>query len=125
MISKVKKLIISAFASILLLTGALATTADAQGRHKRRPQPVIIYQPYYPFYIYNPSYYPGYCVVTPGSHQWRWGYREGRDEGDDDADDGKPMNPAGDKDFYKSSSCSYRQAYIQGYYDAYWKEIRD
>ncbi|MGH9940208.1 MAG: hypothetical protein ACREAM_28535 [Blastocatellia bacterium] len=124
--SKVKRLIIGAFASIVLLTGAVTITAEAQ-EVIVQPRQVIVYPPYGPFRypIYEPYYYPSCWVVDPTGYQWSWGYKEGRDEGKDDADDGKPINPARHKDFYKSGSCAYRQAFVQGYYDAYWKKIRD
>jgi len=128
--SKIKKLIIGAFAAIILLVGAATTTAQAQ-EVIIRPRRVIVYPTYDPYWypIYDPYWYPvcytRVCVVNPASYEWSWGYREGRDEGKDDAEDGKPINPAGHKDFYKSGSYAYRQAFIQGYYDGYWKKIRD
>jgi len=144
---KLKKLIISVFAAIILLAGAFTTSTTAQTfiikRHRVIVYPPIvtpIYQPIqYPIYqpiqyptyqpiqypVYEPVYYPRYWVVYPGGNDWGWGYREGRDEGKDDAKDGNVMNPTIHSDFYKSGSPTYRQAFIQGYYDGYWKKIRD
>jgi len=124
--ARVKKLIIGAFAAIILLTGAFTTTAGAQeviiGRHQ-----VIVYPTYDPSWypVYDPYYYPRYWVVEPDSYLWKKGYKEGRHEGKHDAKHGIPIDPAGTEDFYKSSSYAYRQAFIQGYYDGYWKKIRD
>ena len=96
-------------------------------------QPVVtpVYQPIqYPIYqpvqvpIYEPVYTPNW-VIYPGGGDWKWGYKEGRDEGKDDARDGRGINPTIHSDFYKSGSYTYRQAFIQGYYDGYWKKIRD
>src|SRR5262252_5160637 len=142
MISTLKKLIMSLFAAVILLPGVSKITADAQYRHWRRPVRVIIIQPYrpvvqpyrpvvqqyYPVYyypIYNPYLWPVYGVAEPFSYLQEKGYKEGRDEGKDDAEDGRLPNPIMHKDFYKSYSPVYRQAFIQGYYDAYRREVID
>ena len=121
-----KKLIMSVFAAVILLPGVSNIRADAQHRHWRRSGRVIIVQPYspvfYPVYeypVYSPYSWPTY-VVEPFSY---WGYEEGRDEGEDDAEDGRPPNPTAHRDFYKSYSPIYRQAFIQGYYDAYRRKM--
>src|SRR5215813_8524955 len=121
----IKKLILSVFALVVLLPGVFTSTAAAQDRHKRRPPRVIIYQPYYPIYdpFYDPSWdpywWPRYRVLGPFAYGQEWGYREGLDEGKDDAKEGRPADPAANKDFYKSNSYAYRQAFIRGYYDGY------
>ena len=128
---QLKKLIIGAFAAIILLAGALTTSATAQTfiikRHRVIVYPPVVYPIYQPiqYPVYEPVYYPRYWIVYPGGNDWSWGYREGRDEGKDDAEDGRMMNPTMHSDFYKSGSYSYRQAFIQGYYDGYLKKIRD
>jgi|SRR5262249_31639633 len=128
---QLKKLIIGAFAAIILLAGALTTSATAQAfiikRHRVIVYPPVVYPIYQPiqYPVYEPVYYPRYWIVYPGGNDWSWGYREGRDEGKDDAEDGRMMNPTMHSDFYKSGSYSYRQAFIQGYYDGYLKKIRD
>ncbi len=120
-----KKLLMSAFAAVILLPGVSTITATAQDRHYPRPQRVIIYRPFYPIYdpfwdpFWDPYWWPNYRVVDPIAYNQEWGYREGRDEGKDDAKVGRPPNPTNNKDYYKSSSYAYRQAFIQGYYDAY------
>ena len=133
-----KKLIMSVFAAVILLPGVSNITVDAQHKHWRRPVRVIVVQPYYPVVqpyspVYYPVYYPyrepylwpTYSVVEPFPYLQEKGYKEGSDEGEDDAEDGRPPNPTIHKDFYKSFSPFYRQAFIQGYYDAYRKEIID
>jgi len=139
MSQKLKKLIISAFAAIILLAGAFTTSASAQTfiikRHRVIVYPPVVYPIYQPvqypvfqpiqYPVLQPVYYPTYGVVYPGDRDWRWGYKEGRDEGKDDAEDGRIMNPTIHSDYYKSDSYTYRQAFIQGYYDGYWKKIRD
>jgi hypothetical protein len=144
---KLKKLMIGAFASIVLLAGAFTTSSTAQTfiikRHRVIVFPPVVtpiyrpvYQPiqypvYQPVYqpiqypVYQPVYYPNYWVVYPTGNDWDWGYREGRDEGKDDAEDGRIMNPTIHSDYYKSGSYTYRQAFIQGYYDGYLRKIRD
>jgi hypothetical protein len=136
-----KKLIMSLFAAVILLPGVSKVTADAQYVYWRRPVRVIIIQPYrpvvrpyypvvqpyYPVYYpaYDPYILPTYGVVEPFSYLQGKGYKEGVDEGKDDAEDGRLPNPTIHKDFYKSYSPVYRQAFIQGYYDAYRRKIID
>jgi hypothetical protein len=136
-----KKLIMSLFAAGILLPGVSKVTADAQYVYWRRPVRVIIIQPsrpvvrpyypvvqqYYPVYypVYDPYILPTYGVAEPFSYLQVKGYKEGVDEGKDDAEDGRLPNPAIHKDFYKSYSPVYRQAFIQGYYDAYRRKIID
>lgn len=129
-----KKLIMSVFAAVVLLPG-VSNTADAQHkhwRHWRGPGRVIIVQPYSPVYypvyeypVYAPyPYMPGPAYMAePFSYLQEKGYKEGRDEGKDDAEDGRPPNPTIHKDFYKSYSPIYRQAFIQGYYDEYRRKM--
>ena len=121
-----KKLIMSVFAAVVFLPG-VSNTADAQHRHWRGR--IIIVQPYSPVYypvyeypVYDPYLRPVY-VVEPFPYLQEKGYKEGRDEGKDDAEDGRPPNPTIHKDFYKSFSPIYRQAFIQGYYDEYRRKM--
>src|SRR5262249_51238715 len=112
-----KKLIMSLFASVILLPGVSKITADAQYRHWRRSVRVIVVQPYYPVVRqYYPVYYPAYdpylwptygVVVEPFSYLQEKGYKEGRDEGKDDAEDGRLPNPTIHKDFYKKPSQNF------------------
>ena len=130
-----KKLIMSVFATIILLPGVSNITADAQHGHWRqwrRPGRVIIVQPYSPVYspvyeypVYDPYLWPTYYynMAGPFSYLQEKGYKEGRDEGKDDAEDGKPPNPTIHKDFYKFFSPVYRQAFIQEYYDEYRRKM--
>ena len=129
-----KKLIMSLFAAVILLPGVSKVTADAQYVYWRRPVRVIIIQPYrpvvrpyYPVYYpaYDPYILPTYSVAEPFLYLQVKGYKEGVDEGKDDAEDGRLPNPTIHKDFYKSYSPVYRQAFIQGYYDAYRRKIID
>ena len=133
MIPTLKKLIMSLFAAIILLPGVSKITADAQ-YHWRRSVRVIVVQPYFPvvrpyypvyYPVYNPYLLPAYGVAEPFSYLQEKGYKEGVDEGKDDAEDGRLPNPTIHKDFYKSYSPVYRQAFIQGYYDAYRRKIID
>jgi hypothetical protein len=137
-----KKLIMSLFAGFILLPGVSKIKADAQYVYWRRPVRIIVIrqyspvvrlhfrvvrpyypvvQPYYPVYypVYDPYPLPTYGAVEPFPYLQEKGYKEGVDEGKDDAEDGRLPNPTIHKDFYKSYSPVYRQAFIQGYYDAY------
>jgi len=122
----IKKLILGAVASVILLLGVANTTAQAQDKHHRYPRGGV-YGPYYPIYdpfyppVWDPFWGPRYKVLNPVAYEQEWGYREGRYEGMDDAKDGRPANPAGTKDYYKSDSYAYRQAFVQGYFDGYRK----
>jgi len=128
--STLKKLIMSLFAAVIFLPGVSKITADAQYIYWRRPVRVIQVQPYYPvvrpyYPVYGPYLLPTYDVVGPFYYLQEKGYKEGVDEGKDDAEDGRLPNPTIHKDFYKSYSPVYRQAFIQGYYDAYRRKIID
>ena len=134
MTSTLKKLIMSLFAGVILLPGVSKITADAQYVYWRRPVRIIVVrryypvvQPYYPVYypVYDPYSLPTYGVEGPFPYLQEKGYKEGVDEGKDDAEDGRLPNPTIHKDFYKSYSPVYRQAFIQGYYDAYRRKIMD
>ena len=128
---RVKQLVMGAFAAILLLSGAFATTAVAQGRVIRRPARVIFVRPYNPFWyrrydpFWDPFYTTRYQVVDPIAYQREQGYREGRDEGKKDAKHGIAANPKGHKDYLKSSSLAYREAFMQGYNESFRKETAE
>jgi len=128
--NRVKQLILGVVAAVILVIGiGSSTTADAQGRVIRRPRPVIIYRHYNPFWyrhydpFWSPYWGPTYTYVDPIAYQREQGYREGRDEGKDDAKKGRPANPTGHKDYLKSNSITYREAFVQGYNERYKEEI--
>jgi hypothetical protein len=129
-----KRLLLTAFAGVMLFTGVGSITANAQGKAVRRPhrppKRIIVYRPYYrpyyhPFYdpFYDPfwgSYWgPRYTVVDPIAYQREQGYGEGRDEGKDDAKKGRLSNPTGHKDYLKSNSLTFREAFVRGYNEGY------
>jgi hypothetical protein len=136
-LNKAKQLILGVFAAVLIMSGALTITAEAQNRGvnkpRRVPKRVFVYRPYYRYYspFYHPfsdpfwgSYWgPTYRVVDPIAYQREQGYREGRDEGKDDAKEGRPANPTGHKDYLKSNSLAFREAFVQGYDERYREEI--
>lgn len=126
---RVRQLVMGAFAAIMLLSGAFATTAEAQDRViRRRPPRVIFVRPYNPFWYrrYDPFwdsfYYPRYRVVDPIAYQREQGYSDGRDEGKEDAKKGRLANPTGHKDYLKSKSLAYREAFVQGYNERFREE---
>ncbi len=127
---RVKQIIMGGLAAIMLLSGVLTSTADAQGRViHRRPPRVIVVRPYNPFWYrrYDPfwdPFYPRYQyqMVDPIAYQREQGYNEGRDEGKKDAKKGRPANATGHKDYLKSNSLAYREAFVQGYNERYREE---
>jgi len=124
---KITQIVIGAFTAIMLLSGAFATTAEAQVRVIRRPRQVIVYRTYNPFWYrrYDPFYASRYTVVDPIAYQREQGYNEGRSEGKKDAKKGLPANPTGHKDYLKSSSLAYREAFVQGYNERYREEMAE
>ena len=128
---KVKQIMIGAFAAIMLLSGAFAITSEAQTRVIRRPTRVIVYRRYNPFWyrrydpFWDPFYSSRYRVVDPIAYQREQGYNEGRSEGKKDAKRGIPANPTGHKDYLKSSSLAYREAFVQGYNERYREEMAE
>lgn len=129
--NRMKRMIVGAFAAVLLMSGALIGTAEAQGRFVRRhnrPARVIVYRPFSPFWHrqYDPFWDPfptSYRVVDPIGYQREQGYSEGRSEGKDDAKKGLPADPTGHKAYLKSKSLAFREAFIQGYNERYHEEI--
>jgi hypothetical protein len=128
---KLKQIVIGAFAVMMLLSGAFAPTAEAQTRVIRTPTRVIVYRPYNPFWyrrydpFWDPFYSTRYRVVDPIAYQREQGYNEGRSEGKKDAKKGLPANPTGHKDYLKSSSLAYREAFVQGYNERYREEMAE
>jgi hypothetical protein len=124
-----KQLVIGAFATLTLLSGVFATTASAQGRVFVRPPRVIVYRPFNPFWYqpYGPywGWGPRYTVVDPIAYQREQGYEEGRSKGKEDAKKGRPANAIGQKDYLKSNSLAYREAFVQGYNERYQEKIRE
>src|SRR4030095_5648462 len=105
---RIKQIVLGAFAAVMLLSGAFATTGEAQVRVIRRPSRIIVYRPYNPFWyrrydpFWDPFYTSRYTVVDPIAYQREQGYRDGRDEGKKDAKKGRLANPTGNKDYLKS-----------------------
>ena len=127
--NKSKKLIIGLFLVMMFLVGLAPLTADAQSRHRHRPSRIIVYRNPFWYRHYDPfwnSFYsPTYRVVDPIAYERERGYREGRDEGKDDAKKGRPANATGHKDYRKSDSLYFRNAFIQGYNEGYREKLAD
>jgi hypothetical protein len=133
-INKVKALMLGLSLVAMLLVGfGSTTTADAQNRRIRRPHRVIVYRNYSPFWyrhyspFYDPFYNPFYStrMVDPVAYQREQGFREGKDEGKDDAKKGLEANATGHKDFTKSNSVHFREAFVQGYAAGYREKMAD
>jgi hypothetical protein len=129
--NKVKGFITGIFLVAMLIGPVGATTADAQTRRRgHRPPRIIVYRSYDPFWhwrydpFWNP-YYSRYSVVDPVAYQRERGFSEGKDEGKDDAKKGRPANATGHKDYLKSDSIHFREAFIQGYNAGYEEKIAD
>jgi hypothetical protein len=131
--NKVKQLMMGAFVAVMLFAGVGLTTANAQERVVRRPHRphrIIVYRPYNPFWYrhYDPFWDPypyTYRVVDPIAYQREQGYSEGRSEGKKDAKKGRPANPTGNKDYLKSNSLAYREAFVKGYNERYQEEMAE
>ncbi|MCI0392060.1 MAG: hypothetical protein MOB07_25275 [Acidobacteria bacterium] len=114
------KLMMGALVAVVLLITVGSTTADAHGRGFRRPNRVIFYRPYRPFY--RPYWVTTYRVVDPIAAAKEEGYSDGRSRGKDDAKEGRENDPENHKQFNKSKSLAYREAFLQGYADGYNKQ---
>ena len=130
--NKVKALIMGIALVGTLLLGVGAATADAQNRRRHhRPPRIIVYRNYNPFWyrhydpFWDPFYSSRYRVVDPVAYEREKGYREGRDEGKDDAKKDRPSNATGHKDYLKSDSIHFREAFIQGYNEGYRQKIAE
>jgi len=122
--SGIRKLLLGALTAVTLVIGiGSATTTEAQGRRivVVRPPRVIITRPYRPFW--GPHWDRTYTVVDPIGEHREDGYRDGIDKGKDDAKDGLGSNPERHKQFNKSKSLAYRQAFLHGYDEGYRREL--
>jgi hypothetical protein len=132
---RAKKLILGLFLVVAFLFSVGSITASAQGtkgrKVVRRPQRVIVYRTYNPFWyryydpFWDPFYPSRYRVVDPIAYQRERGYREGKDEGEEDAEKGRPANAKGHKDYLKSDSIHFREAFVQGYNEGYREELAE
>jgi hypothetical protein len=130
--NKAKALIMGLFFVVTLLVGVGSITVNAQNRGAvRRPSRVIVYRHYSPFWyrhydpFYDPFYYSRYRAVDPIAYQKEQGYREGKDEGKDDARHNRIANATGHKDYLKSDSIHFREAFVKGYDDGYQEKIAE
>lgn len=130
--NKIKGLIVGMSLVIMLLIGIGSTTANAQGKRVvRRPARVFVYRNYNPFWyryydpFWDPFYYSHYRVVDPIAYQREQGYREGKDEGKEDAKKGRAASATGNKDYLKSNSIHFREAFLQGYNAGYQEKLAD
>ena len=85
------------------------------------------YHRYDPFYspFYDPFWGSSYRTVDPIAYQKEQGYSKGRSKGKDDAKKGLTANATGHKDYLKSDSLHYREAFVQGYNEGYWDKLAD
>jgi len=130
--NRVKKLIVGLSVAVMLMATVGSTVANAQGKRRgHKPPRVIFYRAYDPFWyrrhdpFWDSHYYPRYRVVDPIAYQKEKGYKEGKDEGEEDAEKGRVANATGHKDYLKSDSIHFREAFVQGYNDGYQEELSE
>src|SRR5262245_29527966 len=121
---KPKQLALGAIVAILLASATLSTTANAQGRVVCRQHLVIVYRHYNPFWYryYDPFWSPfpsTYTTVDPIVAQREEGFSNGRSKGKKDAKKGLPNAPTSHKEYSKSNSLAYREAFLKGYAEGY------
>lgn len=130
-LSGMKKVVVGAVAAGALISGPLLTSARAQGARRHRPHPVIIYRYHNPFWyrrydpFWNPYWGPSTYTVDPIAYQREQGYSKGRSKGKEDAKKGRPANATGQKDYLKSNSLAYREAFVQGYNERFQEELAE
>ena len=109
----------------MLVVGALAAPAQAQGRVVRSPRVVVVRRPFFGPRFYGPGWgwgypYYGYSYwEDPIAYEKEMGYRDGLNKGKDDAKHERADDPNSHKSYRNSNSLAYRQAFLQGYNDAY------
>jgi hypothetical protein len=130
--NKVRQLALGTFITVMLIAGLGLTTVNAQDRtvQVRRPHRVIIYRPYNPFWYrrYDPFWDPfpyTYRVIDPIAAQREEGFSDGRSKGKKDAKKGLAQEPTRHKDYNKSNSLAYREAFLKGYADGYRYEMNE
>jgi hypothetical protein len=126
---KTNRLILAFVVMGMLMVGVGSISANAQGRHAvRRPGRVIVYRHYNPYWygcnrfynpFWDPFYYSSYQVVDPVAYQTEKGYRDGRNQGKEDAKKARPAVATDNKNYSKSDSIHYREAFVKGYKEAY------
>ena len=114
-LNRVKKLVMGAFVTAILLFGAMPMTAHAQRIVRNRV--VIVHRPFFG----NPFWWNGpyYTYTDPIAYQRETGYSDGLSRGKSDARHGLPDNPESHSHFRNSDSATYRDAFVQGYNDGY------
>ena len=111
----VKKLVMSAFVTAILLFGAVPLTANAQ-RVIRENRVFIVHRPFFNPWWYNGPYY---TYTDPIAYQRETGYSDGLSRGKSDAKHGKAFDPDSHSHLRNSDSATYRDAFVQGYNDGY------
>ncbi|MEP7340654.1 MAG: hypothetical protein ABI977_23180 [Acidobacteriota bacterium] len=115
----IKGIVMGLLVAVVFFVSVGSTTASAQGRRYRGHQRVIFYRHYNPFW----DTYPIYRVIDPIAALREQGYSDGRSRGKDDAKDGRASTPYDQKQYYKSNSLAYREAFLKGYAEGYHKQI--
>ena len=114
----IKGIVLGLLIAAVFFISVGSTTANAQGRRYHGHRRVIFYRHYDPFW----DTYPTYRVVDPIAALREQGYSDGRGRGKDDARDGRGNNPYDQKQYYKSNSLAYREAFLKGYAEGYRKQ---
>jgi hypothetical protein len=112
--NRVKKLLLGAFAAILLF-GAAPLTANAQSVVVR-PRVFVVHRPFFNPWWGSPYYY---TYTDPIAYQRETGYSDGLSRGKSDAKHGKAFDPDSHSHLRNSDSATYRDAFVQGYNDGY------
>ena len=113
----IKGLVMGLLVAVVFFISAGSTTANAQGRRYCGHRRVVFYRHFDPFWDFRT-----YRVVDPIATLQEQGYSDGRNRGKDDARDGRGNNPYDQKQYYKSNSLAYREAFLKGYAEGYRKQ---
>lgn len=124
---RISKLTMSSLIGLFLMSGVFASTALAKPKVVVKRRPVVVVHTGRPFVWhrrFDPFWVPSvtYRVVDSNFDDRHEGYDEGRSQGKKDAKKGNDFDPKGNKEYFKSDSFAYRQAYLRGYEDGYRSE---
>lgn len=113
---------------LFLISGVFASTALAKPKVVVRTRPVIVVHTHpRPYWNrrFDPVWVPSvtYRAFDSISDHREDGFDDGLSQGKKDAKKGFEFDPTGSKDYVKSNSFAYRQAFLSGYNRGYRSEL--
>ena len=125
--NRISKVTMSSLVGLFLMSGVFASTASAKPKVVFRTRPVVVIhtqpRPYW-HRRFDPVWVPSvtYRSFDSFSDHREEGFDDGLSQGKKDAKKGSEFDPRGSKDYLKSNSFAYREAFVRGYRHGYRSE---